>query len=92
MDETEGIRRIGVAVLNGAVESTNEQTERARLEEIHGVGNVWDTDELSGVFEVTGFLAPFCVVIRKSDNQKGTVMFQHAPRFYFNFQSYNGRY
>jgi hypothetical protein len=37
-------------------------------------------------FEVLGFVAPFVVVRRKSDGQKGSLMFQHRPRFYFSFR------
>jgi hypothetical protein len=85
-DETEGIRRVMVAGINGAVESNSEVTERARLEKEYGVGNVWDTSEISRDFKVIGFMAPFCVVERKSDGVKGSVEFQHSPRFYFNFE------
>jgi hypothetical protein len=31
-------------------------------------------------------MAPFVVVRRLSDGQKGSLEFQHHPRFYFNFQ------
>ena len=33
-----------------------------------------------------GFSAPLVVVRRKSDNQKGSLMFQASPRFYFGFE------
>ena len=85
-DETEGIRREMVSEINGAVETNDEVTERARLEKEYGVGNVWDTEGLSRDFKVIGFIAPFCVVERKSDGVKGSVEFQHSPRFYFNFE------
>ena len=48
-------------------------------------GRVWDTSQLSAEFEVLGFMAPFVVVRRKSDGQKGSLEFQHCPRFYFGF-------
>jgi hypothetical protein len=51
---------------------------------------VWDTQELAVAFEVIGFLAPFVVVRRKSDGIKGSLEFQHHPRFYFNFQPDKG--
>ena len=86
MDETEFPRRIIQVEIHAEVESNDETTERARLEAKYGVGNVWDSDELSGTFRVLGFMAPFCVVERKSDNVKGSVQFQHSPRFYFNFE------
>jgi len=35
-------------------------------------------------FEVAGFMAPFVVVRRRSDGEKGSLEFQNNPRFYFN--------
>lgn len=45
----------------------------------------WDTTQLQRDFDVLGFAAPFVVVTRKSDGQKGTLEFTHNPRTYFNF-------
>lgn len=45
----------------------------------------WDTTELQQDFEVIGFAAPYVVVRRKSDGQKGSLEFRHRPRVYFNF-------
>jgi hypothetical protein len=53
-------------------------------------GEVWNTQELQQYFQVVGFAAPFCVVIRKSDQKRGSVQFEHSPRFYFNFVEHNG--
>jgi hypothetical protein len=36
-------------------------------------------------FQVLGFLAPYVVVRRRSDGRKGSLEFQHNPRFYFGF-------
>ncbi len=47
---------------------------------------MWDTEELTKDFEVIGFMAPFVAVRRRSDGKKGSLMFQHEPRMYFNFQ------
>ena len=47
---------------------------------------MWSTDQLSDDFEVLGFMAPLVVVRRRSDGRKGSLEFQHGPRFYFNFQ------
>jgi len=38
-------------------------------------------------FDVLGFMAPVVVVRRKSDGQKGSLFFQHHPRFYFGFEA-----
>ncbi len=78
-DSTEPIRRAMTAEIN------SKQAEREKLESEHG--QVWDTQELQADFDVIGFLAPFISVRRKSDGVKGSLMFQHAPRYYFNFQA-----
>jgi hypothetical protein len=82
-DETEEIRRNRLAAINSTVESHDPNVERQRLEAQYG--QVWDTGQLSGEFEVLGFMAPFVVVRRRSDGRKGSLEFQHTPRFYFNF-------
>lgn len=77
-DETEQVRREMVAEIN------SNAGERAELEARHG--QVWDTSELQRDFDVLGFMAPLVVVRRKSDGAKGSLEFQHNPRFYFNFR------
>ena len=79
MDETEDMRRKMVAEINA------NPGERAALEAQHG--QVWDTTELSRDYEALGFMAPFIIVRRKSDGKKGTLEFQHHPRFYYSFQA-----
>ena len=84
VDKTEAIRRHRVNVINSEVESQDKDTERKRLEERHG--QVWSTDELTKDFTVEGFMAPFIIAIRKKDKAKGTMNFQHSPRFYWGFE------
>lgn len=76
-DETEDARRQRKAEIAAAA------TERQELEK--SAGQVWDTDQLKNDFDVKGFMAPFVVVVRKSDGVTGTLEFQHMPRYYFNF-------
>lgn len=76
-DATEPYRRHRIAEINA------EPGSREALEAQHG--QVWNTEELSQDFEVTGFMAPIVVVRRKSDGKKGSLEFQHNPRFYFGF-------
>ena len=76
-DETEQIRRSMVSEINANPGS------REWLEEKHG--QVWDTSELQQDFSVLGFMAPLVVVSRRSDNVRGSLMFQANPRFYFSF-------
>ena len=80
-DPTELIRRERLAELNA------EPGGREALEAEHG--QVWNTDELRRDFEVIGFLAPVVVVRRRSDGKKGSLEFQHDPRFYFSWQPHN---
>ena len=77
-DPTEDIRR-GLQQEINAVEGSREYLEAQH-------GQVWDTQELQADFEVQGFMAPFIGVRRKSDGSQGSMAFQHAPRFYFNFK------
>lgn len=77
-DETEEIRKEMVAEIN-TVPGSREALEKER-------GQVWSTNELTEDFEVLGFMAPFVVVRRKKDGRKGSLTFQHSPRFYFSFQ------
>jgi hypothetical protein len=77
-DPTESIRRQRLAEINA------EPGSREALEAQYG--QVWDTRELGVDFDVLGFAAPLVVVRRKSDGAKGSLEFQHNPRFYFNFE------
>jgi hypothetical protein len=81
IDETENTRRSMVPNINSQVQSDDKDEERKRLEGLYG--RVWNTDEVRAEFEVIGFMAPFVVVKRKSDNKKGSLEFQASPRFYF---------
>ena len=67
----------------------SEQKEdlRKSVEGIYGEKNVWDTDELTEAFVVEAFMSPFCMVVRKADRKRGTVMFNDRPRLFFNFRT-----
>ena len=80
-DPTETIRRQRLAEIN-LVPGSREALEAA-------YGQVWDTDQLSEEFEAIGFMAPLIVVRRRADGVKGSLEFQHSPRFYFSFQPHN---
>jgi hypothetical protein len=79
-DETETIRRLQLAEINA------QPSSREALEAEYG--QVWDTQQLRQDFNIEGFLAPYVVVRRKSDGQRGSLMFQHQPRLYFGFEPY----
>ncbi len=76
-DQTEAIRRQEVAEINA------EPGSREALEAQYG--QVWDTQELQQNFDVTGFMAPYVVVRRKSDGVVGSLQFQHDPRLYYGY-------
>lgn len=77
-DSTETARRAMQAEINAV------QAERDALAAKHG--QVWDTGELARDYDVEGFAAPFIVVRRKSDGARGSLMFQHWPRYYFGWK------
>ncbi len=66
-------------------EINSERSSRKTLEKRHGT--VYSTTEMMKEFEMVSFAAPFVVVKRKEDGQLGTLMFQHTPRFYFEWQA-----
>jgi hypothetical protein len=76
-DPTESIRRARQAELN------NEARPRDLLEAQYG--QVWSTDEVRARWEIIGFMAPLVVVKDRMTGEKGSLEFQHSPRFYFNF-------
>ena len=76
-DETEEYRRQRQKDLNSAA------SDRLDLERQYG--QVWDTDQLRADFEVVGFAAPFVVAKDRTTGVKGSLEFQHNPRFYFNW-------
>lgn len=78
-DDTADIRRSLQARINAL------QASRGALEAEYG--QVWTTEELAAKFEVIGFAAPLVVVRRRADGQKGSLFFQHSPRFYFGFEA-----
>ena len=77
-DPLDSIRRDQLLSINA------EPRSREILETEHG--QVWNTEELGLDFEVVGFMAPYVVVRRKCDGVRGSLMFQHLPRFYFGFR------
>jgi hypothetical protein len=79
-DPTESIRRLQLNEIN------LQPGSREALEAEHG--QIWDTQKLGQDFTVEGFLAPYVIVRRKADGQRGSLMFQHDPRFYFSFEPY----
>ncbi|TWU08874.1 hypothetical protein CA54_41130 [Symmachiella macrocystis] len=78
-DPTETIRREQVKEIN------SDPNGREVLGAKHG--EVWDTSGLQQKFVVLGFMAPYVIVARKSDGQKGSLMFQGSPRFYFGWSA-----
>jgi len=78
-DPTELLRQARLVEINA------NPSDRSAL--VARYGRVWDTGELAQEFEVIGFLAPLVVVRRSVDDIKGSLEFQHHPRFFFNFQA-----
>ena len=72
MDDTENLRRNMLAT--GQPERDLEQADQ-----------VWTPTDMARDFTVSGFMAPFVIVTRKSDGAKGSLEFTHSPRVYFNF-------
>ena len=74
-DVTESIRR-------EMIESGQPYEDLARAE------SRMTTAEMAEAFTVHSFAAPFVLVTRKSDGERGSLEFTHNPRFYFNFVAF----
>ena len=74
-DDTESIRRL-------MLEAGVPATMAAKAETL-------TTAEMSELYTVLAFMAPYVVVRRKHDGAAGTLMFTHSPRRYFNWQADN---
>jgi hypothetical protein len=78
-DPTEDIRRTLIAE-----RQVSGPLSREQLAALYN-SNVWDTDELREEFEVLSFLAPYVAVRRRADGVRGSMEFQHSPRYYWGF-------
>lgn len=78
IDPTESARREMLVEINHAPGS------REALQAKYG--QVFDTASLQEHFDVLGFMAPVVVVRHKASGTKGSLTFQHSPRFYYGFQ------
>ena len=76
-DSTEDVRKQQAAEINDQPGNIFVLKEK--------YGRVWNTYQLTKEFTIIGFMAPYVAVKRKSDGVVGSMMFQHLPRFYFNF-------
>ena len=72
---TETIRRLQQAVVN------QTPTDQLPIKD-----RTWTTQELQEEFDVIGFAAPYVVVSSKTTGKRGTMMFKHSPRIYFNYE------
>lgn len=65
----------------------NDQGPGATREQltVKHLTEVYDTGELQALFTVHSFLAPYVSVTRKADGMRGTLEFQHSPRYYYKF-------
>lgn len=69
-------------------EINSAQSDRSDL--IAKYGQVWNLEQLSREFHILAFSAPFVIVRRRADECIGSILFQHNPRWYFQFMPYDG--
>jgi hypothetical protein len=76
-DDTAAIRRVLV--------EQQQRNIRGRATLEAQCGQVYDTDEFKRAFVLHGFAAPFVMVTEIKTGRRGSLEFQHMPRFYYNF-------
>jgi hypothetical protein len=87
MDETEQVTEAQAAEMRRGLVTTMPAELAARVE---AGERVWTTEEMTAEFEALGFQAPFCIVRRRADQQLGSLLFTHRPRFYFGWEPDGG--
>jgi hypothetical protein len=65
--------------INGKPRTREEIQEQLRA------NPVWDAREFMEAFEVLGWKSPFVIAVNKQTGERGSLLFQHEPRFYFSF-------
>lgn len=53
---------------------------------------VWNTTDFAALFDTINVQPPYVEVVRKQDDQHGTVMFIDSPRMYFSFNTRTNRH
>ncbi|HRR40152.1 MAG TPA: hypothetical protein P5244_02850 [Syntrophales bacterium] len=80
----EELQRYLIAAVNEQIpEGATQGTERLSLEKEYG--KVWSPEELAKEFRVLSILAPLVYVRNITTGQTGTLLFQHYPRYYYDF-------
>ena len=67
---------------------TTEINANAKSREVLAAefGSVYNTNELMEHYEIISFAAPFVYGVDRATKKKGTLIFQHNPRFYHSFK------
>lgn len=68
-----------------ALQTSLETKPATRKELEYEFGEVWDENEFMMQFENLGYRPPFVIVRHLISGERGTVLFQNQPRFYFRF-------
>lgn len=66
--------------------STINNNPKTREELTKDFGNVYDSTEVHTAYKILSFAAPFVYVQDITTGKKGTLEFQHHPRFYYSFE------
>lgn len=63
----------------------NREQLQLELSELMNNDTVFDAIEVSRNFEILAFKAPFAIAVNKETGERGSLLFQDTPRFYFGF-------
>ena len=79
----EGVRQEHMDVELLMLSKQINEAPRSREELMRLGEEVWDTDEVRENFEILGFKKPFALAINVVTGDKGSLLFQDNPRYYF---------
>ena len=59
--------------------------DRDELEKVYS--DIWNTSEVARHYEILGFKSPFAIARCKTTGERGSLVFQNVPRYYFGWDA-----
>lgn len=50
-------------------------------------GQVWTVEQVEAQFEIEAFCPPLACATRRADGVRGTLVYQHCPRYYWSWEA-----
>lgn len=89
IQKQEALNALRLEKLQARMREYINDNPRSRAEIENSDGQVWNTQELAKDFTIVAFAAPLVVVKTKSNQELGSLLFQHQPRLYWDYKPHH---